>query len=136
MTNAYVVEQDVLEGTDNYNVGAVAVAVAGQTDETLITTSDIDGATITFAIYEQGNGTALYSTTLSKTDVWFNTAQVDAFWKNADTVGYNFRHRVSLATIGIALKGGRRYHMVYSVPTSANGTLRIVHVWNVRSLHV
>jgi len=135
MTNAYVVEQNVLEGTDNWNVGAVAVAVAGQTDETLITTSDIDGS-ITFAIYEQGNGTALYSTTLSKTDVWLNTPRVDAFWKNMDTVGYNFIHRVALSTIGATLlKGGRRYHMVYSVPTSANGTLRLVHIWNVQPLH-
>lgn len=135
MTNAYVVEEDVLEGTDNTNVAAVAVAVPGQADESLVTQADING-TIAFAIYLQGNASALFSASLNKTDVWFNTPQTDAFWKNMDSVGYNFRHQVSIATVGSSvLRGGRRFHMVYSVPTLLYGTLKLVHIWNVLPLH-
>lgn len=134
---AYYVETEVLEGTDDYNVGAVAVAVSGQAAKTLITTSDIDGSTISLAVYEQGNPTAVYSTSISKGTVWFNTPQVDAFWEGEDTIGYNFRHQIRQADIGATtLKGGRSYTFIYSIPTVSDGTLRAVYVWRMKALRI
>lgn len=127
-----IAEDDVLEGTDNYNDGEIVIASSTADDGVLLTTSDVDGS-ITLQLFEPGSATALYTTTLSASSVIVNTAIA---WR-LDSVGRNFRHRVKQTDVGAAvLKGGRRYHFVYSIPTLVDGVLRCVWVWNIRSLHI
>ncbi len=127
-----IVEKDVLEGTDNYNDASVAIASSGSDDGVLLVTSDVSGS-ISLDVFEDGVAAAVYSTTMSAASVIEN---VPIPWR-VDSTGYNFRHRIAIATVGAnTLKGGRRYEMIYRIPTTNDGTLRLVFVWNIRSLEV
>lgn len=128
--SAYIVEDDVLEGVDAWNDGEVVLPSDSADDGVLITTSDVSGS-ISFAIFEQGSDTAVYSTTLSSSSVIVN---VPVAWR-LDSIGRNFRHRVAIATVG-ALKGGKRYTMIYSIPTTSFGTVKLVYVWRIVPLEV
>jgi len=141
MTDIIRVERDVDEGTDNWNVGAIAVPRAGFSGPVLLTQSDVNGL-IGLSIFEPSSSTAVYSTTFAKTlsqdgvqDAIHAAAGGDSLWQ-LDDIGYNFQHQIRQADVGaLTLKGGRRYQMVYTFPTARDGNVKAIFVWNVRPLH-
>lgn len=137
-----LIQGTVLEGTDNYNVAAVAVRRAGNDAPVLLTTSDITG-NIALSVYLPSSSTAVYSTTFAKTLVQdaapyavIHTAVVDSLWEDMDTVGHNFAHKIREAdlTAGL-LVGARRYTFVYAIPTVKDGTVKVVFEWTPAALH-
>jgi hypothetical protein len=137
MTVIVRIEDDVLEGTDAWNVGALAVPRAGFDGPVLLTQSDISGV-ISLDIYTPASSTAVYSTTFAKTlnqdsvSEAVHTLAVDSL----DDRGHNFKHQVRVGDVGAGiLKGGRRYTMVYQFPTARDGIVKAVWVWNIDALH-
>lgn len=68
-------------------------------------------------------GTAIWSTTLAKGDVVFNTLQTDGYW-TIDGTGYNFRHTVPASSA--FPKGGRTYRCEYTLTGIDNALIRVV----------
>lgn len=131
----FIVRDHVAEGCDYPNDGAVCIAdpLGTSDDKVLLTTSDVAGSTIYLDVFEQGDDTPVYSTTLAKGDVISNTP-ID--WQ-LDRIGRNFRHYVHQADVGAGvLKGGRDYEFVYRIPTNNDGVLRCVFIWVVDSMEV
>lgn len=123
----------VFEGTDNWNDGAIVVRSDSSDDGVLLVMSDIVGATIQLDVFEQGNATAVYSTTVAKADV---IDDVPVQWR-LNSTGRNFAHQIRQADVGAGvLRGGRRYDFVYQIPTVNDGELRCVWVWQVKGLPV
>ncbi len=121
-----IAEDKVLEGTDNRNDGQIVIASDTSDDGVLLVTSDVSGS-ISLDVYEQVSSTAIYSTTMAAASVIDN---VPVPWR-LDSVGRNWRHSVSLATLGVPLLGGKRYTFLYRVPTLLDGTLHLAWIWNV-----
>ena len=130
-------EADVLEGTDFTLVGAITMAVAGQPTPVFIVQSDVTGQ-ITLAIYEAGNATPIYGpASLMLSTVIFNTPQLDGFWEDEDSIGYNFRTPIRQVDVGAGvLKGGRRYTIIVSIPTATAGILHPLFVPNIIPLQI
>lgn len=127
-----IVEDDVLEGTDNYNDHSVVIASDDSDDGVLLTTGDVNGS-ISLDVFEEGNGTAVYSTTMAAAAVIDN---VPVPW-DLDGIGRNFRHKIAQADVGAGvLRGSRNYRMIYRIPTLNDGTLRLVFVWRIIPLEV
>lgn len=135
------VRKEVMEGTDNWNVGALSVPRATFAQNVLLTQSDVSGL-ITLNIYPPDSSTAVYTTTFAKTLTQaggteaIHTALVDSRWNGKNTIGHNFVHYVQQADVGAGiLKGGRSYTMEYAIPTAQDGTLYAVFVWDIDARH-
>jgi len=132
MSDILRVIDDVDEGSDNSNVGQVILA-----NRTLMIRSDVSGTDITLRVFERGTAAAIYTDTIAKAGVIYDTPQVDGHWKNMGTPGYNFRHQVrqvDLAADGVTLKSGRTYRFEYTFPTQQDGNVRAIFVWKMRTL--
>lgn len=134
------IEDDVLEGTDFWVVAALAVRRAGQSSPVLLTQSDISGL-ISIDIFQPPAGASVYSATFSKTinqdgvSEAIHAAAIDSLW-GLDDIGHNFKHQIRQADVGsTTLKGGRRYTIVYSIPTARDGTVKLIAVANIVPLH-
>ena len=132
---------EVIEGTDNWNVAAVAINREDYTTPVLITQSDVSGV-IALDIYPPASSTAVYSTTFAKTLTQggsteaIHTALVDSRWRGKDTTGHNFSHYVKESDVGAGvLEGGRLYTMVYAIPTVLDGTIYLIFEWDIQPRH-
>lgn len=137
-----LIQDKVVEGTDNWNVAAVAVPRPGTAGPVLISQSDISGL-ITLDVYLPASSTPIYTTTFAKTLTQsgsslaaVHVATVDSLWEDMDTIGHNFAHHISLADLAPAtLNGGRRYTFVYTIPTTRDGNVKAIFEWQVVPLH-
>jgi len=135
-----IARREVLEGTDYWNVGSIAVPRAGYEKPVLLTQSDVSGS-ITLNVYAPDSSTPVYTTTFAKTLTQaggteaIHAAVTDGRW-GVNDIGHNFVHYVQQATVGAGiLKGGRVYTMVYLIPTTLDGIIPAIFEWDVRPLH-
>jgi len=135
MSDIVIVRDEVQEGTDVSNVGAIV----GGDGRTLLTHSDVAGV-VSLDIFESRTQTPIYSTTFSagSTGPLYDVPQDDDYW-GLDDIGYNWRHKVTVAALalqGAAQLGGRRYLHVYRIPTVSYGTVRAVFEWKIGALPI
>lgn len=138
----FQVEADVLEETDNWNVGAIAVPKTGQTGPILLTQADIAGA-IELDVFTPGSSTPVYSTSFAKTLVQsgstyaaVHAATVDSLWPSVDLIGHNFAHKIrAVDLLPATLDGSRRYTFKYRIPTVDDGIVVAIWVWNIKPVH-
>lgn len=128
----FPVYDEVAEGTANINDGQVVRSSEDHEDGVLITTSDISGSTIPFYIFERGATTPVYTTNLAKTDIIRNTPVP---WR-LDSIGRNLVHRVNPDALGITLKGGKTYDMLYLINLTEDGPQKALFVWTIVSTEV
>lgn len=137
-----LIEDTVAEGTDFWLVAAVAVPRPGTAGPVLLVQSDISGS-IALNVYLPSSSVAVYSTTFVKTLqqngsslAAIHAATVDSLWEDVDTIGHNFIYHITEAdlTAGL-LKGGRRYSFVFGIPTTRDGTVKVVFEATIAALH-
>jgi len=139
MTVIHRERQKVLEGTDNWNVGAISVPRTTSTSRVLLTASDVNGS-IALEVYLPNSSTSLYSTTFAKTleqeagTPAIHAAQLDSHW-GIDSIGHNFLHKPTIADMGFTPAGGRIYTFEYAIPTSADGTVYAIFEWEIDPRH-
>lgn len=140
MTDILQIEDEVLEGTDNWNVASVAVPRAGFSSPVQLTQTDISGS-IGLAIYSPESSVPVYSTSFSKTLMQdgvteaVHPALIDSRW-GLDDIGHNFCHQIRQTDVGAGvMKGGRRYTMVYTFPTAQDGNVLAIFVWEIQPVH-
>jgi hypothetical protein len=143
MTQPILHRQEVIEGTDAYNVGAITIPRAGFQNGVLLTQADVTGS-ITLNVYLPASSTVLYTTAFSKTLIQDGTleaihaATVDKDWP--DAIGHNFQHQIRAADLAayvtpLVLKGGRSYTFEYLIPTLRDGTVPAIFVWDITPRH-
>jgi len=123
MTDIVVAEDEVQEGSDCSDVGAIVVGDG----RTLLVSTDVSGQ-VTLDIIERRSQTPIYSTTFAagSSGPLYDTPFTDNYW-GLDTVGGNWRYKPTHAQLGAAAwKGGRTYDHVYSIPTTNHGTIRAI----------
>jgi hypothetical protein len=137
MSDIVIAVEDVLEGTDASDVGAIV----GGDGRTLLVHSDITGPVL-LDIIERRTQTPIYSTsfTAGTTGPLYDVPQVDEFW-GLDLIGYNWRYLPTVAQLAAApgapaWLGGRSYMHVYRFPTASDGTVRAVFIRNIVALPV
>lgn len=137
-----IIEDKVLEGSDNWNVAAVPVPRPGTVGPVLLTQSDINGL-IALDVYLPGSSTPIYSTTFAKTLTQsgsalqaIHAATVDSLWEDMDSIGHNFCHHIKAADLApVTLNGGRRITFVYQIPTTRDGMVKVIFEWTIAALH-
>ncbi len=127
--SSYIVHGNVKEGCAAINDGQHVRSSEDSEDGVLITQSDVVGS-IPFSIFEGGNATPIYTASLAKTDIIRNTPVP---WR-LDPVGRNLIHRVNPDALGITLKGGKDYEMVYEIELAEDGPTRAVFIWTIDPL--
>lgn len=125
----YTVYDEVGEGCSSINDGQVVRSSEDAEDGVLITTSDINGSTVPFYIFERGSTTPIYTTNLLKTDVIRNTPLP---WR-LDDIGRNLVHRVNPDALGITLRGEKTYDMLYLFDLVDDGPAKAIFVWKIVS---
>lgn len=133
--------KELVEGSDAWNVAAIAVPRAAFTTPVLLTQSDITGS-IVLNIYPQDSSTPVYTTSFAKTLVQdgstmaIHTALVDARWEGEDAIGHNFVHLIRQVDVGAGvLRGGRKFTMVYEITTLLDGVIFPTFTWDIRPRH-
>lgn len=79
-------------------------------------------ATVSYTVYELDSSdpsvlvpiTGHNQVALTKTNVLFDTLQLDAAW-TVDTVGYNFRHEIDVSANEAFPKAGRAYQVRFEI---------------------
>jgi hypothetical protein len=136
MTVIVRIEDSVLELTDYWLVGALAVPRAGFTGPVLLTQSDISGS-LTLDIFLPASSIPVYTRTFPKTLNQDGVSEcVHALVADSlDDRGHNVKLQIRQADVGAVLLGARRYTHVLTIPTARDGNVKAVWVANVDALH-
>lgn len=132
MPQVAVIKGEVYEG-GNSNVMA---RVLGLDNAPIFQSACVGGAggVVPMKVFDMSSATpdtAVYSTSLTVSNIIFTALQTDGYWTR-DSEGYSFRHMVD-ATL-FTMNGGKRYRVCYLIPTTSFGTIPVVSEIACKSL--